>query len=62
VKRVEGLVEAVDRLRATFMQPPPKENQVIMTTQWETFDVGMGNLAIPPPSSTSMKENWETFE
>jgi hypothetical protein len=55
-------VEAVDKLKTTLMQPPPKENQVIMTTQWETFDVSMGSLVIPPPSSTSMKANWETFE
>jgi len=32
-----------------------------MTTQWGTFDVGMGNLAILPPSSAYMKANWETF-
>ncbi|CAM6041825.1 unnamed protein product [Sphagnum compactum] len=62
VKRVQGLVEAVDRLRAALMQPPPKENQVVVTTQWETFDGGMGSLAVPPPSSASVNANWETFE
>jgi hypothetical protein len=62
VKRVQGLVEAVDRLRAALMQPPPKENQVVVTTQWETFDGGMGSLTVPPPSSASVNANWETFE
>jgi len=62
VKKVQGLMEVVDKLRATLMQPPPKDNQVIMNSQWETFDVGMGNLAIPPPSFACMKANWETFE
>jgi len=62
MKKVQGLVEAMEILRKTLMQSPPKENQVIMNTKWETFDVGMGSLAIPPPSSTSMKANWETFE
>ncbi len=55
-------MEVVDKLRATLMQPSPKDNQVIMNSQWETFDVGMGNLAIPPPSFACMKANWETFE
>jgi hypothetical protein len=62
VKRVQGLVEAVDRLRAALMKPPPKENQVVVTTQWETFDGGMGSLAAPPASSATVNANWEMFE
>ncbi|CAM6012927.1 unnamed protein product [Sphagnum balticum] len=61
VKRVQGLVEAVDRLRAALMKPPPKENQVVVTTQWETFDGGMGSLAVPPTSSATVNANWEMF-
>jgi hypothetical protein len=32
MKRVQGLMEAMDRLKATLVQPSPKENQVVMTT------------------------------
>jgi hypothetical protein len=35
---------------------------MVVTIQRETFDGGMGNLAIPPLSFASMNVNWETFE
>ncbi len=31
-------MEAMEILRATLMQPPPKDNQMIMNTKWETFE------------------------
>ncbi len=52
----------MDILRLTLMQPLPKDNQVVVIIQWETFDGAMGCLVVPPPSSTSMNANWETFE
>ncbi len=52
----------MDILKATLMQPLPKDNQVVMTTPWETFDGAMGCLALPPPFSTFVNVNWETFE
>ncbi len=55
-------MEAMDRLKTALVQPSPKENQVVMITQWETFDGGMGCLTIPPPSFASVNANWETFE
>ncbi len=55
-------MEAMDRLRAALMQPLPKESQLVVTIQWETFDGGMGCLAIPPPSLAFMNANWESFE
>jgi hypothetical protein len=62
MKRVQRLVEIMDILRLTLMQPLPKDNQVVVIIQWETFDGAMGCLVVPPPSSTSMNANWETFE
>jgi len=38
MKKVQRLVEAMEILRATLMQPPPKKNQMIMNTKWETFE------------------------
>ncbi len=38
MKKVRGLMEAMEILRATLMQPPPKDNQMIMNTKWETFE------------------------
>jgi hypothetical protein len=65
VKRVQGLVDTIDRLRGANTSPPSVENEVIVTTQWETFDsdVGsnVGSLDAPPSSSNSVNKDWETF-
>jgi len=65
VKRVQGLVDTIDRLRGENTNPPSVENEVIVTTQWETFDsdVGsnVGSLDAPPSSSNSVNKDWETF-
>ncbi|KAH9536741.1 hypothetical protein CY35_16G015500 [Sphagnum magellanicum] len=43
VKRVQGLVDTIDRLRGENTNPPSVENEVIVTTQWETFDSDVGS-------------------
>ncbi|XP_017612291.2 BAG family molecular chaperone regulator 4-like isoform X1 [Gossypium arboreum] len=41
-----------------------KHKAVSVTTNWETFDSGMGSLTAPPPmsSSTNTTQDWERFD
>lgn len=62
VRRIQGFTDAVDRLKAQNSSPLCN-NTVVVTTQWETFDTGVGSLSAPPPSaSSSMTTKWELFD
>lgn len=65
VKRIQNLVETIDSLRGLRMQPEPpaSEPNVVVTTNWETFDNGLGSLSAPPPASAPhTNTDWETFD
>ncbi|KQK10422.1 BAG family molecular chaperone regulator 4 [Brachypodium distachyon] len=65
VRRVQNLVETLDKLKARNANPFSDSNKsVSVTTQWETFDNGMGSLNAPPPrfSSTQNDTDWEQFD
>eukprot|EP00249_Psilotum_nudum_P016573 c25888_g1_i2 orf=781-1599(+) len=62
VRRVQNFVEVVDALKVRNSSPICS-NSVVVTTQWETFDSGVGSLMAPPPlASSSMATNWELFD
>lgn len=65
VKRIQNLVEKIDSLRGLRMEPAPPATDptVVVTTNWETFDNGLGSLSAPPPASDSHQNtDWETFD
>lgn len=65
VRRVQNLVETLDGLKARNSNPfSGNGNAVSVTTQWETFDSGVGSLNAPSPmaSSTKITQDWEQFE
>lgn len=65
VRRVQNLVETVDGLKARNSNPfSGNGNAVSVTTQWETFDSGVGSLNAPSPmaSSTKITQDWEQFD
>ncbi|KAL5550774.1 hypothetical protein UlMin_000950 [Ulmus minor] len=65
VRRVQNFVETLDTLKARNSNPFNNTgNAVSVTTQWETFDSGVGSLSAPPPAKSSNKvtEDWEQFE
>ncbi|KAG9453543.1 hypothetical protein H6P81_006447 [Aristolochia fimbriata] len=63
VRRVQSLVDALDQLKARNSNPFNScGNAVSVTTQWETFESGVGSLSAPPPnpiSSSAATEDWE---
>lgn len=62
VKRVQSLVEAVDGLKVRNAKLHVPGSSVVVTTQWETFDTGMGSLTAPPPSTIPTFTDWERFD
>lgn len=65
VRRVQSLVDTLDALKARNSNPlSNNSSSVSVTTQWETFDSGMGSLSAPPPkaSSTTETNDWEQFD
>ncbi|CAO2177682.1 unnamed protein product, partial [Urochloa humidicola] len=65
VRRVQSLVETLDKLKARNANPFSDHNKAAsVTTQWETFENGMGSLSAPPPrvSSTQVNTDWEQFD
>ncbi|XP_062225046.1 BAG family molecular chaperone regulator 4-like [Phragmites australis] len=65
VHRVQSLVETLDKLKARNANPFRDHNKAVsVTTQWETFENGMGSLSAPPPhvSSTQINTDWEYFD
>jgi hypothetical protein len=54
VRRIQSIVENLDKLKARNANPFSDHNQsVSVTTQWETFENGMGSLSAPPPRVSS---------
>ncbi|KAL5742496.1 hypothetical protein ACOSP7_029228 [Xanthoceras sorbifolium] len=65
VRRVQKFHESLDNLKARNSNPfADSSNTVTVTTQWETFDSGMGSLNPPPSmsSSTNLNQDWERFD
>jgi hypothetical protein len=57
-------VETLDKLKARNANPFSDHNKAVsVTTQWETFENGMGSLSAPPPraSSTQANTGWEQY-
>ncbi|KAH9603298.1 hypothetical protein KSS87_014759 [Heliosperma pusillum] len=64
VRRVQGYVDLLDSLKTKNANPfGDHGNTVAVTTNWETFDSGVGSLT-PPSTSASPKstQDWERFE
>ncbi|OAE30186.1 hypothetical protein AXG93_4295s1410 [Marchantia polymorpha subsp. ruderalis] len=62
VQRVQSFVEAVDGMKLRNSKAQAPSSSVVVTTQWETFDSGMGSLTAPPPSSIPTITDWERFD
>jgi len=65
VRRIQNLVEVLDKLKARNANPLSDSNKTAsVSTEWETFDNGMGSLNAPPArfSSTQNDTDWEQFD
>lgn len=65
VRRVQNLVETLDKLKARNANPfSDSAKAVSVSTEWETFENGMGSLNAPPArfSSTQNDTDWEQFD
>uniref|UniRef100_A0A1D1YKB7 BAG family molecular chaperone regulator 4 n=1 Tax=Anthurium amnicola TaxID=1678845 RepID=A0A1D1YKB7_9ARAE len=66
VRRVQNLVDTLDTLKARNANPFNSSGKsASVTTQWETFDTGVGSLTAPPPraaANTKTTQDWERFD
>lgn len=65
VRRVQNLHETLDILKARNSNPITNSDKTVsVTTEWTTFDSGVGSLTPPPPTSspTKVTESWEQFD
>jgi len=65
VRRIQNLVEVVDKLKARNANPSSDNTKTAsVSTEWETFENGMGSLNAPPArfSSTQNDTDWEQFD
>ncbi|XP_062015801.1 BAG family molecular chaperone regulator 4-like isoform X2 [Rosa rugosa] len=65
VRRVQSFVDTLDNLKARNSNPFSKSsNSVSVTTNWESFELGVGSLHAPTPlkSSTKITQDWELFD
>lgn len=66
VRRVQGLVDMVDSLKARNSNPYSQSgNPATGTTNWETFDTGIEGSNDDPSttsSSTKVSQDWERFD
>ena len=65
VRRVQNFVDTVDSLKARNSNPFSGSGKAVsVTTQWETFDSGMGSLNAPTATSSSanVTQDWERFD
>jgi len=65
VRRIQNLVETLDKLKARNANPfSDSTKSVSVSTEWETFENGMGSLNAPPArfSSTQNDTDWEQFD
>ncbi|XP_058729136.1 BAG family molecular chaperone regulator 4-like [Vicia villosa] len=67
VRRVQGLVDKLDSLKARSSNPSSQSGSAATgTTHWETFDTGTEDSNEPSsattPSSTKVSQDWERFD
>lgn len=64
VRRIQNIVEALDSLKALNSNPFIDNSTVSITTAWETFDSGSGNVNAPFPSADAamITNDWEHFD
>ncbi|KAH0462864.1 hypothetical protein IEQ34_010439 [Dendrobium chrysotoxum] len=66
VRRIQHYVELLDALKVAARNPNPSSNSsngTTVTTQWQTFDSGMGSLTPPAANPfTQINDKWEKFE
>ncbi|XVF68479.1 hypothetical protein PTKIN_Ptkin11bG0006100 [Pterospermum kingtungense] len=66
VRRVQGLVDTLDNLKARHSYPFSSSCNIAvsMSTKWEAFESGVGSLTAPAPlpSSTRITQDWEVFD
>lgn len=56
VRRVQSLVETMDAVKAKNCNPfSNNSNAVSVTTEWETFESGVGSLKAPPPPNPALE-------
>lgn len=56
VRRVQSLVETMDAVKAKNSNPfSNNSNAVSVTTEWETFESGVGSLNAPPPPNPALE-------
>lgn len=62
VRRVQGLVDTLDNLKAKHSIPfSSGSSAVSVTTKWETFESGVGSPS-PLETSTRITQDWEVFD
>ncbi|KAF2288502.1 hypothetical protein GH714_007953 [Hevea brasiliensis] len=65
---VQNYHDLLDNLKASNSKPfstSSSSNAVSVTTEWETFDSGLGSSSPSPPSvssSTRINQDWERFD
>ncbi|GAV73587.1 ubiquitin domain-containing protein/BAG domain-containing protein [Cephalotus follicularis] len=65
VRRIQEFQETLDNLKARNCNPSSnRTNGMSVTTNWESFESGMGSLSPPSPmpSSTKVTQDWEQFD
>uniref|UniRef100_A0A7N0T8I9 BAG family molecular chaperone regulator 4 n=1 Tax=Kalanchoe fedtschenkoi TaxID=63787 RepID=A0A7N0T8I9_KALFE len=64
VRRIQSLEKKLEAIKERNTNPFSNNNKsVSVTTQWETFDSGVGSLNPPPaPSSANPTQDWEQFD
>ncbi|KAL8129411.1 hypothetical protein V2J09_018566 [Rumex salicifolius] len=63
VRRIQGYVDNLDALKGRNSNPVADcSNSVSVTTQWETFDSGVGSLTPPSNAPPKVTQDWERFE
>ncbi|XP_065854174.1 BAG family molecular chaperone regulator 4 [Euphorbia lathyris] len=63
VRRVQNYHELLDNLKTSNSRPSSNSNNsVSVTTEWESFDSGVGSLDPPVSSSTRITQDWERFD
>ncbi|KAK8584598.1 hypothetical protein V6N13_138556 [Hibiscus sabdariffa] len=61
VRRVQGLVDSLDKWKARNSNPFSNAVAVAVSSKWEAFQSGEGAQS-PLPSSTRITQEWEVFD
>ncbi|KAE8655286.1 BCL-2-associated athanoprotein 4 isoform 2 [Hibiscus syriacus] len=64
VRRVQGIVDNLDKLKARNSNPFSSScNAMAVSSKWEAFESGLGiGSQAPLPSSTIITQEWEVFD